>query len=73
MESKSNLSLQNCYNKIHIFGASGSGVSTLGKLLSQAWKIPVFDFDDYYWADSEIPFSVNHNNYQIKGFLKSQN
>ena len=42
--------------KIHIFGPSGSGVTTLGKALATE-KTPYFDVDDYYWKQTEIPFS----------------
>ena len=42
--------------KIHIFGPSGSGVTALGKALATE-KIPYFDVDDYYWKQTEIPFS----------------
>ncbi|MFA6236693.1 MAG: AAA family ATPase [Bacteriovorax sp.] len=42
--------------KIHIFGASGSGVTTLGKNLSQHYRIPSLDADDYYWKETNPPF-----------------
>lgn len=42
--------------KIHIFGASGSGVSTLGKNLSRYYKIPFLDADDYFWKETNPPF-----------------
>jgi len=42
--------------KIHIFGASGSGVTTLGKNLSQHYQIPFFDADDYYWKKTNPPY-----------------
>ncbi|MEX1377920.1 MAG: hypothetical protein AB1Z23_10695 [Eubacteriales bacterium] len=45
-------------NRIHIFGAAGSGVTTLGKALSEYINIPVFDYDDYYWENTDPPFSV---------------
>lgn len=44
--------------KIHFTGGSGSGVSTLGKALSQAIGIPCFDGDDFYWEQTEIPFTI---------------
>ncbi len=34
---------------IHIFGASGSGATTLGKALSVELQVPVFDGDDFYF------------------------
>lgn len=44
--------------KLHIFGASGSGVTTLGHALSEALRIPYFDSDDYFWEYSTPPFTV---------------
>jgi len=41
---------------IHIFGASGSGVSTLGKTLEKRLKIKCFDSDDFYWKKTDPPF-----------------
>ncbi|GMK39805.1 hypothetical protein PCCS19_28600 [Paenibacillus sp. CCS19] len=38
-------------NRIHIFGASGSGTSTLGKELSLHLPHRVFDGDDYFWQE----------------------
>ncbi len=46
-----------CRNiKIHIFGASGSGVSTLGRALALELQIPFYDADDYYWKQTDPPF-----------------
>ena len=61
MQSDSKNSLVEKFRRIHIFGASGSGVSTFGQYLAESWKIPVFDFDNYYWAESEVPFSIKRN------------
>lgn len=44
--------------KLHIFGASGTGVSTLGEALSHALQVPYFDSDTYYWEQSDPPFTV---------------
>ncbi|WP_316833245.1 adenylate kinase [Pedobacter aquatilis] len=43
--------------KIHIFGASCAGSSTLGKALSASLNIPYFDTDDYFWEESVIPYT----------------
>lgn len=43
--------------KIHIFGASGSGVTTLGNALSKKINIPYFDSDEYFWIPSNPPFT----------------
>jgi adenylate kinase family enzyme len=42
--------------KIHIFGASGSGVSTLGRALSSNLEIPFLDADDFYWKKTDPPY-----------------
>lgn len=42
--------------KILIFGASGSGTSTLGKALASQLSCPFFDADDYYWEKTVPAF-----------------
>jgi len=44
--------------KLHIFGASGMGVSTLGGALGAALRLPYFDSDDYFWEASAPPFTL---------------
>ncbi|MFD1466714.1 adenylate kinase [Hymenobacter caeli] len=44
--------------KIHLFGASGAGVTTLGTALGAALGVLYFDSDDYLWGPSEAPFTV---------------
>ena len=44
--------------KLHIFGASGTGVTTLGQALGEILQVPYFDSDAYYWEPSEPPFTV---------------
>jgi len=44
--------------RIHIFGASGSGTTTLGKALWKELDIPVYDYDDYYWETTDPPFTT---------------
>lgn len=41
---------------IHILGASGSGVTTLGNALAQQLDYPYFDSDSYFWLPSDPPF-----------------
>lgn len=43
--------------RIHIFGPSGSGTSTLGRALSSALSSQHFDTDDFYWVPSDPPFT----------------
>lgn len=42
--------------KILIFGASGSGTTTLGKGLAKKTSFAHLDVDDYYWKSTEPPF-----------------
>jgi adenylate kinase family enzyme len=45
---------------IHIFGASGSGTTSLGQALSEEPQIPHLDTDDYYWKQTDPPFVEKH-------------
>ena len=42
---------------IHIFGASGSGTSTLGQAVAEKTGYAVLDSDDYIWAPTDPPFT----------------
>lgn len=43
--------------KIHILGPSGSGTTTLGRLLSEQLDSPFFDCDDFFWEETEVPYT----------------
>jgi hypothetical protein len=42
--------------RIHIMGASGAGVTTLGRALADALGLPHHDTDDYYWQPTDPPY-----------------
>ncbi len=42
---------------IHIFGASGSGTTTLGRALAEALSLRHMDTDDYFWLPTDPPFT----------------
>lgn len=42
--------------KLSIFGASGSGTTTLGKKLAQLLDCKHLDADDYYWEPTDPPY-----------------
>lgn len=42
--------------RVHILGASGSGTTTLGRALAQAWSVPHADADDYFWVPADPPY-----------------
>ena len=56
--------------KIHIFGASGSGTTTLGKELSNELNIPVTDSDTIFWLPSEPPFKNTRDRVERIEILK---
>ena len=43
--------------RLHVFGASGSGTSTLGQRVAQVLDLPWLDVDDYYWAPTDPPYT----------------
>lgn len=44
--------------KLIIFGASGSGTTTLAKSLAKQLNWTHLDADDYYWTNTEPPFQI---------------
>ena len=43
-------------NVIHIFGASGSGTTTLGKRICEELGYTLMDTDDYFWLPTDPKF-----------------
>jgi len=52
------MSIHQC---IHIYGASGSGTTTLGSALAKELDVLHLDTDDYYWKESEIPYTEKYS------------
>jgi adenylate kinase family enzyme len=42
--------------RIHIMGASGAGVTSLGRALRDTLAIPHHDTDDYFWQPTIPPY-----------------
>ena len=42
---------------IHIFGASGSGTTTLGRYLAQRLGGVHLDSDDFFWLPTDPPYT----------------
>ncbi|CAD0000974.1 shikimate kinase [Flavobacterium salmonis] len=57
--------------RIHIFGASGSGVTTTGLHLAKKLNVPYFDSDNYFWKKTNPPFLVRHNPMDRNAKVKS--
>ena len=47
--------------RIHIFGASGSGTTTLGIALGEALQVRHLDTDRYYWKLTDPPFTEKND------------
>lgn len=43
-------------HRVHVFGPSGAGTSTLGRLLATRLGSQHFDADDFYWRPTDPPF-----------------
>jgi len=44
-------------DRIHLFGASGSGTTTLGEALAARLQILCMDCDSFYWKPTDPPFT----------------
>jgi adenylate kinase family enzyme len=42
--------------RIHVMGAAGAGVTTLGRALASALAVPHHDTDDYFWRPTNPPY-----------------
>ncbi len=47
--------------KLHILGASCSGVTTLGQALTNHLNIPYLDSDEYFWEKTNPPFTTRRS------------
>jgi len=45
-------------HRIHLFGASGSGTTTLGSAVAAALGARFLDTDTYYWVATDPPFTT---------------
>ncbi|UPJ40498.1 hypothetical protein IVB40_24770 [Bradyrhizobium sp. 40] len=44
--------------RIHLMGASGSGVTTIGRALAGRLALPHHDSDDYFWLPTAPPYQT---------------
>ncbi|QIV86512.1 hypothetical protein [Glutamicibacter mishrai] len=47
--------------KLHIVGGSGTGTTTLGRAVADAWAVPHADSDDYFWVPTDPPYTQQRN------------
>jgi adenylate kinase family enzyme len=56
--------------RIHIFGASGSGTTTLAKAIAGRTGFQHFDTDDFFWMKTDPPFTTIREESRRQGLLK---
>ena len=56
---------------IHIYGASGSGTSTLGKYIRDKLGYFFMDTDDYFWQPTNPPYTKKRNIAERLAMIKS--
>lgn len=55
---------------IHIYGASGSGTTTLGKKLCQELGYKFMDTDDYFWLPTNPPYTMKRDKCECLRLMK---
>lgn len=59
-------------NVIHIFGASGSGTSTLGRKICEELGYQFMDTDDYYWVPTNPPYTTKRTIEERVALMKKE-
>lgn len=57
-------------NVIHIYGASGSGTSTLGRKISEELGYKFMDTDDYFWLPTDPQYTTKRCKEERLAFMK---
>ena len=57
-------------NVIHIYGASGSGTSTLGRKISEELGYKFMDTDDYFWLPTNPRYTTKRNREERLALMK---
>ena len=47
--------------RVHITGAAGAGVSTLGVALAKNLELAYFDADNYFWLPTDPPYQLKRD------------
>ena len=55
---------------IYVFGASGSGTTTFGRELAQFLNFAHLDIDDYFWENTDVPFTISRPRKRRQQMLK---
>lgn len=55
---------------IHIFGASGSGTTTIAGVVAKKLDYRHFDSDDYFWLPTDPPYTVERSQNERIGMMR---
>ncbi|MCL2697837.1 MAG: AAA family ATPase [Oscillospiraceae bacterium] len=58
-------------NRIHLFGASGSGTTTIAKGICQRIRYKHFDTDNYFWLPANEPFTLQRPQEERKQLMEN--
>lgn len=58
-------------NIIHIFGASGSGTTTLGEAIGKTLGYKHLDVDEYFWIPSYPPYEIKRASNERQRLLRA--
>jgi len=58
-------------NRVHIFGAAGSGTTTLGKALADSMRCRQYDTDTYFWVPTDPPFQIARERIERQALLRN--
>ena len=57
--------------RIHIFGASGSGTTTIAEMAGERLGYTCFDADNYFWLQTDNPFTVEREREQCLKLMRN--
>jgi len=57
---------------IHIFGASGSGCTTIAREVSKRLGYSHFDSDNYFWLQTEEPFTIERDREECLNLMNEE-
>ncbi len=57
---------------IHIYGAAGSGTSTLGKYISEKTGCHWMDTDNYFWLPTNPPYTIKRDVFERLALMKRE-
>jgi adenylate kinase family enzyme len=60
------------HNIINIFGSSGSGSTTLARIIALKYQYLHIDVDDALWEETDPPFTIRRSDLEAKNYILSK-